>query len=539
MSGQAVMSGEAVMSGRDHAAAALLSPAHTRGLLIGLGLATGMEFYTVDSVNLVLPDVAGSLGLSADEASWLLTVYSCALVCCVPVSTWLAGHFGYKRYLIASTVLFAVASMGCAISSRLETLLVWRAILGLAGAGLIMWWRASVYMLMPGPRRGPLMTRLSTSLYLASAAGLLASGFLTDQFNWRLIFLPNLLFAAGAVSFLLRFFPNVPRPSSPRLTQADWPGIVLIALALISLQIVLSRGEIDDWFGSRMIRTLTWTSASSLVMFVWWQYSARNRAPLIDVVLMRDRHVVSSVLIGLFAGMILSGSLFVLPQFLRKFTEHTYSATQTGQIICVYALAAAGLRRLVAPLVARVGQRNTIAIALVMLISSMLVFEHYLTTDTSVGYYMLPLTLYAMCVAPLLSAIGSGVVSRVAQKEKLLDAVSIYMTFRQLGASLGVALLNILLDHRETLHSARLFEHLHGDDAGMRGWLATQGANAVARGGHSIVDGHMMALGQLAAATRQQAATLSYADAFGFMTLIGVIALCTIPVIPPTPVIRQ
>jgi MFS transporter, DHA2 family, multidrug resistance protein len=522
-----------------HAAATLVSAGQTRGLLIGLGLATGMEFYTFDSVNLVLPDVTGTLGLSADEASWLLTIYSCALVCGVPVSTWLAGHVGYKRYLIASTVLFAIASIGCAISSRLETLLVWRAILGLAGAGLIMWWRASVYMLVQGPRRGPLMMRLSTGLYVSSAAGLLASGFITDQVNWRLIFLPNLLFAAGAVSFLLRYFPNVPRPSSLRIIKADWLGIALMALALVSLQIVLSRGEIDDWFGSRLIRTLTWTSAASLTMFLWWQSSARNRAPLIDLVLMRDRHVVSSVLIGLFAGLILSGSLYVLPQFLRNITAHTYSATQTGQIICVYALAAVAARPLVNPLVARLGQRKTIALALVMLIASMLVFEHYLTTGTSVGYYMLPLVLYALCLAPLLSAIGSGVVSRVAQKEKLLDAVSIYMTFRQLGASLGVALLNILLDHRETLHSARLFEHLHRDDAGTRGWLATQGANAITRGGYSIVDSHMMALGQLAAATRQQAATLSYADAFGFMALIGVVALCVVPIIPPTPVIRK
>jgi MFS transporter, DHA2 family, multidrug resistance protein len=522
-----------------HAAATLVSPVHTRGLLIGLGLATGMEFYTFDSVNLVLPDMTGTLGLSADEASWLLTIYSCTLFVGVPISTWLAGHVGYKRYLIASTVLFAIASIGCAISSRLETLLVWRAILGLAGAGLIMWWRASVYMLMPGPRRGPLMMRLSTSLYLSSAAGLLASGFLTDRVNWRLIFLPNLLFAAGAVSFLLRFYPNVPRPSSPRVTETDWPGIGLIAVALISLQIVLSRGEIDDWFGSRFIRTLTWTGAASLAVFLWWQYSVRNRAPLIDVVLMRDRHVVSSVLIGLFAGMILSGSLFVLPEFLRNISAHTYSATQTGQIICVYALAAAGVRFLVTPIVARLGQRKTIALALAMLIASMLVFEHYLTTGTSVGYYMLPLILYALCLAPLLSAIGSGVVSRVAHPEKLLDAVGIYMTFRQLGASLGVGLLNILLDHRETLHSARLFEHLHRDDAGIRGWLATQGADAITRGGHSIVDSQMMALGQLAAATRQQAAALSYADAFGFMALIGVLALCTVPIIPPTPVIRK
>src|SRR6202046_1491815 len=108
-------------------ASAAMSPTQTRLLLAGLGLATGMEFYTFDSVNLVLPDMTGTLGISADEASWLLTVYSCSLFFGVPGSIWLAGHVGYKRFLIASTMLFAIASMGCAVSSSLETLLVWRA----------------------------------------------------------------------------------------------------------------------------------------------------------------------------------------------------------------------------------------------------------------------------------------------------------------------------------------------------------------------------------------------------------------------------
>src|ERR1700739_2279707 len=115
----------------------LVSLAHTRWLLLGLALATGMEFYTFDSVNLVLPDMAGTLGLSADEASWLLTTYSCSLFVGVPVSIWLAGHVGYKRFLIATTIGFAIASVGCAVSSSLESLLAWRAVQGLAGAGLI------------------------------------------------------------------------------------------------------------------------------------------------------------------------------------------------------------------------------------------------------------------------------------------------------------------------------------------------------------------------------------------------------------------
>jgi len=519
------------------AAVALVSAADTRWLLLGLALATGMEFYTFDSVNLVLADMTGTLGLSADEASWLLTVYSCSVFIGVPVSIWLAGHVGYKRFLIATTVLFALASMGCAVSSSLRTLLTWRAIQGLAGAGLVNWWRASVYLLMPKPQRSPSLMRISTVLYLSSAAGLLLSGYLTDRFNWRLIFLPNLLYAAGAVCLLLRYYPAIAPPSPSRVARTDWLGIVLLAAALISLQIVLNRGEIDDWFGSPLIRTLAGLSVATLGAFLLWQWSPRNRAPLLDLALVRDRRVMSAILIGLFTGMILSGSLFELPEFLRDISAHTYSATQTGQLICVYALTAATVRPLMVPLIARLGQRKTIVGALSVLIASMVLFQHFLTRDTPAAYYILPLMLYGLCLSPLLPAVGSGTVAQIAQ-DKLLDGVSLYITFRQFGASLGVALLTILLDHRETLHSSRLFDHLQDSSGVTAASLASRSANAVAHG-YANLDSYRLALAQLAEAARQEVATLSYADAFSFMALIGIVALCLVPIIPPTPVIHK
>jgi DHA2 family multidrug resistance protein len=520
-----------------HAAATLVSAADTRWLLLGLALATGMEFYTFDSVNLVLPDMTGTLGLSADEASWLLTVYSCSVFIGVPVSIWLAGHVGYKRFLLATTVMFAIASMGCAVSSSLETLLTWRAIQGLAGAGLINWWRASVYLLMPKPQRSPSLMRISTVLYLSSAAGLLLSGYLTDRFNWRLIFLPNLLYATGAVCLLLRYYPTIAPPSPSRVARTDWLGIGLLATALISLQIVLNRGEIDDWFGSPLIRNLAGLSAATLGTFLLWQYSPRNTAPLLDLALVRDRRVMSAILIGLFTGMILSGSLFVLPEYLRDVSVHTYSATQAGQLICVYALTAAVVRPLMVPLIAHLGQRKTIVGALSVLIVSMLLFQHFLTRDTPTAYYIPPLMLYGLCLSPLLPAVGSGTVAQIAQ-DKLLDGVSLYMTFRQFGASLGVAVLTILLDHRETLHSSRLFEHLQGSTVATAASLASRSQNAIAHG-YADIDSHTLALAQLAEAAREQVATLSYADAFSFMALIGIVALCLVPVMPPTPVIRK
>lgn len=517
------------------AALPTIPPAHTGPLLMGLGLATGMEFYTFDSMNLVLPDLTGSLGVSGDEASWLLTLYSCALFLGVPVSVWLAGHVGYRRFLLATIVAFAGTSMGVALSPGFETMLVWRALQGLAAAGLVVWWRASIYVLMPKPQRSASLMRVSTVLYLSSAAGLLASGYITDHYDWRLIFLPNLVYAGAALWLIARYFPVMPPASSQRVVQTDWPGIALLAIALISLQVILNRGEIDGWFGSPHLRTLAFAGAAAFVLFVAWQGSPANRSPLMCIDLLRDRHVLSSAVLGVFTGMILSGSVFVLPEFLRNLAANTYSATQTGQIMCVYALSAAAMRPLIVPLITRVGQRKTIAIALVMLIASMVVFHRLLTTDTPGPYFVLPLVLYAACLSPLLPAVGSGTVARIEQN-RLLDGVSLYMTFRQFGASLGVALLTILITHRETLHSSRLADHVRMDRDVTRDWLATLGATLTGNGGYTSFDSSRAAVRMLAEETAHQAATLAYADAFAFMAAVGVLTLCVLPLVPPTPV---
>jgi MFS transporter, DHA2 family, multidrug resistance protein len=523
------------VAGREPAQGTGLSRSETNWLLIGLGLATGMEFYTFDSVNLVLPDLTGTLAASTDEATWILTVYSSALFLGVPISIWLAGHVGYKRFLITTILLFAIASLGCAASPNLVTMLVARVIQGFAGAGLVVWWRASIYLLLPKPQRSPSLMRVSTMLYLSSAAGLLASGYITDHDNWRLIFLPDLVYAAVAIWLLLRHFPTVAVQRTERLAATDGPGIILIAIALVSLQIILSRGEIDDWFGSSHIRTLSWISASAFIAFVLWQSSTRNPSPLLRLDLLRDRNVMSSALLGVFTGMILSGSLFVLPEFLRDAAGQTLSATQTGQVIAVYALTAAAVRPLMVGVIARLGQRKTICLALVMLILSMVLFSRFLTTGTPTSYFYLPLILYALCLSALLPAVGSGTVARIEQ-QKLLDGVSLYMTFRQFGASLGVAALNILVERRETLHSSRLYDHLTAANSLVTNWLSTAASVLSLRGGYSPVEGQHAAIKMLAQAGARQALTLAYADAFLFMAAIGTCALCLVPIMAPSPV---
>ena len=515
------------------AAMPALSRRHLNMLLLGLGFATGMEFYTADSINLCLTDITGSFGVSGDEASWSLTVYSSALFLGVPICVWLAGYIGHKSYLIGSVVLFAASSVVSATAHSFETMLVARSFQGLAGAGLVVWWRGTVYMLLPKPMRSESLMRVSTMLYLSSAFGMLFSGYITDHVSWRLICVPNLAYAVVAIWLLLRYFPDMPVQRSERPT--DWLGIILIIVTLVSLQVILSRGQIDDWFGSPRIRMLAWLGAAALVLFAIWQTSPRNPSPLLRLELLLDRYVLSSALIGIFTGMILSGSLYMLPEFLRNVASQSLSATQTGRVMAVYALTAAAARPLVVGIVARFGQRKTICGALVCLIASMLLINRFMTTDTPAYYFYLPLVLYAFCLSALLPAVGSGTVAKIEQ-QKLLDGVSLYMTFRQFGAALGVAVITILVEWRETLHSARLFDHLRASSDVVQNWVTTASNMIAARGGYSALKSHDVATKLLAEVGGREAATLAYADAFLFMAVIGFVTLCLVPIIPPTPV---
>jgi MFS transporter, DHA2 family, multidrug resistance protein len=502
-------------------------------LLLGLGLATGMEFYTADSINLVLTDLAGSFGVSGDEASWSLTTYSSAVFIGTPICVWLASHVGHKTYLICSVILFVAASVTSATSYNFQTMLVARAFQGLAGAGLVVWWRGTVYLLLPKAQRSASLMRVSTMLYLSSALGMLFSGYITDTITWRLICIPNIAYAIGALWLLVRYFPNVPARPSSRPT--DWPGIILVSVALISLQIILSRGQIDDWLGSPRIRILVWLATLALLFFGFWQTSARNPAPLLQVKLLRDRYVLSSALIGILTGVIMSGSLYLLPEFMRNVAPQPLSATQAGQVMAVYALTAAALRPLVAAIIPRVGQRKTICGAILCLIASMGLLSQVLTTDTPVPYFYLPLVLYACCISALLPAIGGGTVAQLAQ-EKLLDGVALYMTFRQFGAALGVALVTMLVEWRETLHSSRLFDHLRSSDVLLQDYMARTTSVVATHGGHDPLKNYQVALKLLAEAGGREAATLAYADGFLFMAVVGVLTLCVVPLIPPTPV---
>ncbi|MCI3206470.1 MULTISPECIES: MFS transporter [Pandoraea] len=507
------------------------------GLLTGLGLTAWLEFYTFDAVNLVLPDMAGSFGVSQDEASWLLITFSTSLFLGVAVSIWLARHIGYLRYILGSIAVFAVASLGCAFATDFGAMLLWRAVSGFAGAGLAMWWRGSVYLLIPRPRRSVSMMRISMMIYLSTALGLLVSGYVTDQYTWRLLFVPNIVVAVVAIWLLTRHFPKVVRPTDIRSRGIDVPGLLLLSVVLVCAQVMMSRGQAKDWFGSSEIRGLAWAGLSALVLFVGWQLHHRNDRRLHRLELLRHRDVTASVVLGVLAGIIVSGSTYALPEFLRTVYSPHLDATHTGRVLCVYALTAAAIRPLVTRSVGKFGPRKVLAFAFVLLTISMSLMSHLITTTTPYEYFALPLILYAFCLSPVLSALASGTVARLPQ-EVQLDAVAVYMTFRQFGMSLGVTLVTVVLAWREQLHSSRLFDFLYATSLQVDEWMTSATAMLIQRG-VSETQARSMAQALLAETAIRQARTLAYADAFMFMAAVGLLALCFVPLMAPAQVTKK
>lgn len=501
-------------------------------MLFGLGLATGLEFYTFDAVNLVLPDMAGSFGVSRDEASWLLTSYSAALFLGVPLSIWLASRIGHRRFLIFSVMIFAASSLSCSLSLSFAWLLIGRIVEGFAGAGLTMWWRASVYMLMTGPARSNSLMRISVMLYLSTAIGMIFAGYMTDKFTWRFIFLPNVIAAMGAIWLLVRHYPAVTPVTKEQKT--DLFGIFLLAAAIICAQVALSRGDIEDWLGSSFIRTISVTASIAFIFFIWWETSKLNENPILKLNLFKHRAVISAVFLGIFAGFILSGSIYALPEFLRTVNPYHLSALQTASVMCTYALVAACIRPLVTMAITRFGQRKVLTFSFTILIVAMISLSRLVTLPTPIQDYRLPLALYAFCLAPLLSSVGGGTVAKM-QNEVQLDAVAIYMTFRTLGASLGVAVISILLNSREALHSGRLYEDYALFSLSFDG--RQQAITTILRHRDGITSScaHIAAMKVLSEQAVAQAETLAYADAFFFMACVGCIALLFIPLMPRSP----
>jgi MFS transporter, DHA2 family, multidrug resistance protein len=327
-------------------------------IALSVVLPTFMEVMDTSIASVALPHIAGSLSASTDEATWVLTSYLAANAVILPASSWFSLRFGRKRFLLSCIVLFTVASFFCGSSTSLAMIVIARAIQGAAGGALQPLSQAILLESFPPEKRAQAMAVFGLGVVVAPIVGPTMGGWITDQYTWRWAFYINIPVGVAAVLLISRFVSDPSYIRNARVGRLDKVGLGLLALGLGTLQIILDKGQEDDWFGALWIRWATFVVIAAVIAFVIREFLARH--PLVDLKVFCNRNfTMGCLLMGLFGGAIY-GLITLLPLFYQ--TLLGYTAGLAGIAVAPRGFGAIFIMPIVGVLSGRIDNRWLIAV---------------------------------------------------------------------------------------------------------------------------------------------------------------------------------
>jgi DHA2 family multidrug resistance protein len=473
-----------------------------------VALAAFMEIMDISIANVSLPHIAGDLSSSQDESTWVLTSYLVTNAIVMPISGWLSNTFGRKRFFLVCIAGFTLSSLLCGLAPNLATLILLRAIQGATGGGLQPAGQAILADSFPPDKRGMATAIYGVSAVFAPTIGPTLGGWITDSYNWRWIFLINV--PVGVVLFFL-VTSIIHEPKVERKKEGfsvDWWGFGFVALSLGCLQIVLDRGQQDDWFDSGFIGSMAVVSVVAFALLIWREL--HHEHPMVDLRLMRDPDFAVSFVLMLMLGFMLLGSTFLIPAYVQSLMG--YRAVDAGMVLTPGGLATIALLPLVGRSMTKVDLRILVGIGLVIGGSALLWMTHFYL---GISYKLIMLARMAQAAGlPFLFIPINAMAFRSITPDKTNNASALVNLARNFGGSIGISFASTLLARRAQFHQSRLTEQLQDFNGNYPDYAAQLGG-ALGDSAHGALTSASIYQGAV-----QQATLLAYIDDFKAMGLI-------------------
>jgi DHA2 family multidrug resistance protein len=490
-------------------------------IAVAVALGALLEIVDTSIVNVALPQVQASLGATLAQVTWVVSGYAVANVIILPMTAWLGERFGKKTYFIFSLVGFTGASMLCGVAQSLTMLIVARILQGLMGGGLLAKAQAILFETFPKEEQAMAQAFFGIIVISGPAIGPTLGGYLVTNVDWRWIFYVNLPVGIVAVLMCSAFLPPDAKHEGETKAKVDFVEIGFLAAGLGCLQALLENGQEDDWFESPTIVMLGVISAVSLILFVG--RSLRSEHPVVDLRVLRYRSLWSGCLLSITVGMALYGALFSIPIFAQSILH--YTSQDTGILLLPGALSSLVAMPIGAQLVRRFDPRIILVGGSLILTSQMFVLGR-LTVSTGAGDLFWPLIFRQFGTVMMFLPLNMATLGDIPKKD-IGKATGLFSLTRQLGGSVGVALLSTMLGARITFHRAVMTEHMIPGDPQTMARVGAYTAGFLARG-DDLATAKTKAAAALGGAISNQAAVMSFNDSF-FAT--AVLILATLPLV--------
>ena len=480
-------------------------------------LGTFMEVLDTSVANVSLPHIAGTLSATPDEATWVLTSYLVSNAIILPAAAWMGAVFGRKRFLLTCILIFTASSAICGAAPSLNVLILARVLQGLGGGALQPIAQSILLESFPPSRRGVAMATYGMGVVVAPILGPTLGGWITETYTWRWVFYINL--PVGALAFLMiqAFVEDPPYVKNRRPGRIDYIGFALMAIGLATLQILLDKGQEDDWFSATWVRCFTAIAIVSLILFIVRQLQIEY--PIVDLRILTNRNFAVGTALITVMGLVLYSTIAMLPLYLQ--TVMGYSALMSGLTITPRGFGAFLSNLVVGRVIAFVDTRVLIAAGLTVLGLSGLMFSH-MNLDISMPNIVWPNFLNGVGAALVFASLATTTMGRL-KNEQMGNAAGIFNLMRNIGGSIGIAAVTTFLARWSQVHQGILISHLTPYDPAYQGWLATTRGALITKTG--ALDADAKSLGLLYGVLGQQARLMAFMDIFQVTSILVLLAV--------------